>query len=480
MKHVHPVFILKRLWRFWFIILLPFFQLLFSGALDFTPANTLPTVFLCLAVFWEWYGFRYELGPERLIVTKGILIRRRKEISRAHISTMDIDAGLFLGLFHSVEVRIDTESGSGKRPDVRMPVWKKDGQRLLLRLCGGMPGWQYRSPAWKTGVGALAFSRSAPGLLLLAPIIKTGGQLLGKGFEDRVYGTVSTAQQILGRYIPPFFAAVAYLVAAGWLVSFLFLSLRQMNFHLGRAGNYLVTRKGLLARRYTVIAIPMVTAQISRQTPLMRCLGMTQLLIDSAGYGKEQGELAILIPAEPAAAARRICASVLPELRETPITIHPPASSRMRYLSPALGWGVTFLAAELLLLWLLPAYAGLSGLLLALPACYCLLFALMRLRAHREAGVSWNFLTCAGYRGLIYYRAVFPKKARLGIMAEQNPAQQWAGLCHVRLVPRSESRFHAKIKHLSAQDFPLFFPRPLPPPLKMPAHYLALQRRGKS
>lgn len=332
MRHVHPLYIIKLLLRFWFIILLPFFEALFLKELDFTPANTLPAVCLTTAAFLEWLSFRYEFNTERITVTKGIIFRTRREVAAAHISTVDIDTSPLLSLFNSAEIRIDTESGSGKRPDFKMPVRKREALLLLEQLCEGKPRWLYRAPTWKTTAGLLAFSRSAPGLLLLSPVIKLGGRLLGEGFKARIFGTVSAAQNLLGEYIPPVFAAAAYLVSAGWLISFLHLSLRQMNFHLGRAGKYIITRRGLLARRYTLVFVPMAVARVTRQTPLMRCLGLSQVLLDSAGYGKEQGELALLIPAETAAVSQKIGAAVLPELSESDIELHPCGIALALYL----------------------------------------------------------------------------------------------------------------------------------------------------
>lgn len=465
MKHVHPVYILKQLWRFWFIILLPFFQGLFSGNLEFTFYNTAPTAVLLIGTFWEWLKFQYQVLDDKIILRKGIFFHQEKRLLKEKISTADIDTGFLLTILRGTEIRIDTESGSGKHPDLHFTVWKKDGDKILRYFCGNQLEWKYRAPTLKTAAGALAFSRSAPGLLLLSAIIKAGGQFLGKGFQDKVYGTVTTAQKLLGQYIPPVFAGIAYLIAAGWLFSFLFLTLRQMNFHLGRAGKYLVTRKGFLVRRYSIVAAPMVNARILQQTPLMRLMGLTQVLLDCAGYGKEQGELALLVPAERPARALAICADVYPEIKGEPIVFHPPKDARMRYLAPALWWGGGLLALEALLLFFLGNQAGFPTLLVAIPFIYCVIFAVQRWNARKEAGISANYLTGVSYKGLSVLWVTFAKPYLQGVTGEQNPFQQWQGLCHLYLYPRSEGRFRVKIKHLQSEDFPELFPPSLPPPL---------------
>lgn len=463
MKHIHPIYILKQLWRFWFIILLPFFQGLFSGTLEFTFYNTAPTVILLAGSIWKWFCFQYQFTADKIILRKGIFLRREKVLLKAKVSTADIDTGVFLTLLRAFQIRIDTESGSGKHPDFHFTVWKKDAVQILHYFCGTKINWKYRAPTWKTAAGALAFSRSAPGLLLLSAAIKTGGQFLGNGFKDKVYGTVSTAQTVLGQYIPPIFAGIAYLIAAGWLVSFLFLAMRQMNFHLGRAGNCLITRKGFLVRRYSIISVPMVNARILQQTPSMRLLGMTQVLLDCAGYGKEQGELALLVPAEPPACALKICAEVLPEIIEEPITIRPPKDARMRYLAPALWWSGGLLAAAVLLIIFLKKQAAFPCLILTIPFMYCMLFSIQRWNAGHDAGVSAHYLSSVSYRRLLILQVTFAKPWLQGITCEQNPFQQWQGLCHLFLFPRSEGRFRVKIKHLQAKDFPMLFPVSHPP-----------------
>lgn len=452
MRRVHPLYIIKLLLRFWFIILLPFFEALFLKELDFTPANTLPAVFMTVIAFLEWRGFRYEINDKQIIVIKGIIFRMRRELLLKRISTADIDIRPLLSLFGCAELRADTESGSGKQADIKMLIGKREALLLLEQFCGDELRRRYRAPAWKTAMGALAFSRSAPGLLLLSPVLKVGGQLLGEGFNARIYGTVSSVQSLLGEYIPPVFAAAAYLVAAGRLISFLHLSLRQMNFQLGRAGQYIITRRGLLAKRYTVIYIPMAVACVTRQTPLMRCFGLSQVLLDSAGYGKEEGELAVLIPAEAVSVSEKIRSDILPEMNGTAIDVQPPANSRRRYIYPALFWLSAMAMAELLILKLLPEYSALSGIILLMPTLYCFLFIIMRINAHKEAGLSRNQLTCAGYRSLVYYRAVFSKRVQPAVIIKQNPLQRIKRLCNIRLIPCSDSRLRAQVKHLSADS----------------------------
>lgn len=458
MKCVHPIYILHQLWRFWFIILLPFFEGIFSGATEFTLYNTAPTVILFITCVLSWLRFQYCLTAEKIILRKGIFLVREKELLKEKVSTVDIDAGILLTILHGAKIRIDTESGSGKHSDFRFVVSQKEAGKILHYFCGDSIHWHYRAPTWRIAAGTLAFSRSAPGLLLLSAAIKTGGQILGSEFKNKVYGTVSTAQALLGQYIPPVFAAVAYLIAAGWLVSFLFLTLRQMNFHLGRAGSYLVTRRGFLVRRYSMIFLPMVNARILQQTPLMRLTGMVQVLLDCAGYGKEQGELALMIPAERSAHALQICERIIPEFKEEPIVFHPPKGARLRYLTPALWWGGGLAASALFCFFFLKEHAGFPCLVLALPLCYCILFCIRQWNAEKHAGISANYRSCVCYRRLTLLRVTFVNTGLRGMKGSQNPFQQRQGFCHLTLYPRSEGRFRVKIKHLRAKDFPELFP----------------------
>ena len=112
MKHIHPIYILKQLWRFWFIILLPFFQGLFSGTLEFTFYNTAPIVILLAGSIWKWFCFQYQFTADKIILRKGIFLRREKVLLKAKVSTADIDTGVFLTLLRAFQIRIDTESGS--------------------------------------------------------------------------------------------------------------------------------------------------------------------------------------------------------------------------------------------------------------------------------------------------------------------------------------------------------------------------------
>lgn len=448
-KRVHPVFIFEFLRKYFLIILLPFLYGAVTG--NFTFNDTVPALILIIYSVLKRIFFRYSLGGGKAITEKGIFLRRRTQIHKSKISTADIEYSFFHSLFNSAKLRIDAETPSRKHSVMTLPIGKNDVPQILSFFFHGKPKLLYRAPAFKTAVGTLAFARSAPGVLLLSSFFRSGGKVLGQEFKDRLTGTVSSVQSLLPQYLPPFLSAAAVILAAGRLITFLLFLAHQSNFKLFKKGGYLLISRGLVFRRINIIRIKNIRACLIRRTPLMQMCGLYQVCVCIAGYGKEKGELSILIPAESKTVLNKLFKKLVTSLPKAE-AIRAPKNALRRYIIPPVGWLCGLLFSYAALCRFFPKHISFITLFFVFPVLYCAFMIFFRINIHRKLFVSSDGLSATAYRRLTIIQAMIIPGSLSEIKISQTVFQRRAELCSIILRIRGAPGQKIKLRHFSAND----------------------------
>ncbi|WP_203722564.1 PH domain-containing protein, partial [Paractinoplanes abujensis] len=307
----------------------------------------------------EWLRLRhsrYRVGPERVELHTGVFIRNRRSLQRDRIRTVDVTANPLLRVFGLVSVRI----GTGEQADrgtVRLsPVTRATGddlRRVLLDRPAGPtaegtlasidPGWIRYAPL--SFVTPLLGVSAAGGALNVADWFGLSGGLV-EWTIDRLggLGLIGGLAVLLGiALMIGFLGALGLWVEMWW------------GYRLDREpGGTLRVRRGLLTTRSISVEEQRVRGVELVEALGSRLAGAARVDVVATGMAtgteKDKAQHRTLLPAAPAALARRVAADVLRE-RDTPaepahLTPHPVAA-RGRRLRWALG-GV--LAGELPLL----------------------------------------------------------------------------------------------------------------------------------
>jgi putative membrane protein len=321
----------------------------------FALALVLPGAALVVlaGVLAEWLRrrfTRYRVGPDRVELHTGVLIRTRRSLQRDRIRTVDVTADPLLRVFGLVSVRI----GTGEHADdgtVRLrPVTRATGEELRRTLLARVAG--------ETAEGTLAvldrsWIRYAP-LSFLVPVLgvsAVGAVLNVADWFGVAGGVVEWAIDTLGGLGP--LGAIAVLVAIGWVVGVvgalgLWVEM-WWNYRLDREpGGTLRVRRGLLTTRSISIeedrlrGVDLVEPLGARLSGAARVDAVATGL--ATGADKDKAQHRTLLPAAPRAVADRVAAAVLREpnapTAEVRLAPHPVAARGRR-----LRWGLTAVIA---------------------------------------------------------------------------------------------------------------------------------------
>ena len=453
---IHPVMLFSRLKKFLFLLLLP----VATGMIRFFLTGQFPNILLTelallLALlcysFLEWKSCRLQTEERGIFICKGFLFRRQAELPRREITSVTLRRSPIDQLCGASSIRFDTEAGGKKRADFELYLWKRDAERLLRELSGE----EKRSGTAtlpETLFTAFSASRATTGLLLAAPVVKMLGSLAGRAFTDRLYHAFQFAAARAADYIPQAASAAAVLLLAGWSVSFLILCVRYARFRVARTGQgYLVTR-GIFTRRSIFIRGEKVSAVLCTQSFLMRLLGLEEVQICTAGYGKEKGETTVLLPVMRRRKMQVWRGRFLESFREPEREMSPLGRALMGYIL----WPLIFLGAGLLLTCTAGFFTFFEETIRFAGAVF--LFAgfirlWVKLLAWRSSGLaqtSRGLLLCSYGRGR-FYRVWIAARHLASAEVSQSLFQTFGGICSVFVSPWSESGVRYRCRGLEAE-----------------------------
>ena len=264
-RRPHFISILSNIGRFLILLVIPLIRgLLVSlrGGFQFWLASAwmdIAVVVLIAAMgFAEWFCMGYCIDSGCLLFWQGILFRRVRRIPLDKISWASIVRPWYLRPLRAVEFRADTPGGSQNESDFTMLLYKSDAEYIFTVLDRLLPSLkappfaprEYRPRGFYVIILSALTSNSLAGILLASAAISRIGDLMGKEFSERIYGTLEQLARLAAFGVPPAAAALAYLLLGGWALAFLANLLRNKNLFVVRRANSFFIRGGLFTQRY--------------------------------------------------------------------------------------------------------------------------------------------------------------------------------------------------------------------------------------
>lgn len=334
---------------------------------------TVVVIFIFTVSFAAWITvsylrFRYQITDDSLIITHGVLFRRRRIVPRSRIQNVDLRAGIFQQLFKVVTARIETAGGEATEATLHV-VSRDEGVRLRARLVGlaheappvvpaATPS---EAPTPPTATESALHHVSPLKLMIAGATSNRAGFLVGLIFGGDYLFDFMPTDKILSRFLPPEYLesgqAVESLVqtaqqdmqafltglfvlgiifgVAGWGVSVLASVMRFFDFTLRQHGNELQVSYGLLTRREKGFRRSRVQNVQIEEPILRRWLNLASLKVQTAGYGpglKADERMETLSPIIQAGELNDYLHTVHPELEWDAVEwrpSHPRARRRL-------------------------------------------------------------------------------------------------------------------------------------------------------
>ena len=273
-----------------------------------------------LAGLWHQWVYRYDYGPEGLLIREGLVFRNLRQIDYRRIENIDTERTLLHRLLGVADVKVETSSGGGAEATIR--VLSVDGaralseavfarRRALVADTDDAPGSEgdppagaedakhratplFRLPASELILMGLIDNRNlfwlgaVVGSVLQVAGVETLERLLGPALLDA--GVVYVSQLALVLKIVLVLATVVGVLLVGKLLSVITALVQYHDYTLEQDGDDLRARHGLFTRRTVTLRVPRIQVVHQLATPMHRLFRRVTLQVDLAGGAAEPGQ----------------------------------------------------------------------------------------------------------------------------------------------------------------------------------------------
>ena len=452
----HPLMILNLMKPFLFVLVLP----VIKGVVQYLVTKKISGVLtleiiiasaLLLFSYLSFRAFKVSVDNERIIIAKGLIIRRESVILREKLSSVTAARTPADLIFGSVTYKINTEAGAAGKTDFSFKLRKSDADELFLLLYGGENRVSVRFPAIKTAVFAAAASSAITGLIVGVPIINNLGRILGVALSRMVFDEINRASARFNAYFPPAVNVITLVLIAGYGASFFITFVKMLAFRLRVGKLKIEVEYGVLMRRHTVFKKSAVNDICIEQTPLMRLFKMFSMRAAVGGYGDKRGEKAIIVPAARRDRIKNQFRAYFPFLypQGTPLKAERSRKNIIRFLWPARTYAAADIAATALLAAVFPSVSRFLVILGLAVMALTVYYGNICYRNYKFGKLCLGEQIFASGSVGLTVREMYCEKERIGeIKIIQTPADRAYNTCKAEIVIRSESADKVRVRNL--------------------------------
>ncbi len=452
----HPIKLLSYTTRYFWLLLIPLARSLYSIALDvnawvaWIEGAWLDLVVLAIifAFAWiRWLNIYFYFNDERIIVTKGIIAETTTSVLFSEISTLSITQNFLYRLFGACTVKIGTNAGFMDNADVTIVMKKSDADRLYLRLKNSKAKsllYSVSPNKLRLWTFSLLFSSTLSGAALTVALLIETSQMIDREMEARlILDTLTEAANRFGQFVPPITAAVAIVVIAAWVISFVSNIFSFWDHIITKSKDSIYIKSGLFVKNRHIIALNKINCLELRQNLASRIFGVSTINLHACGFGtKSRSESSVLLPI----AGRKEISSTIKEL----FPEYPRPKVQIKSDIKAVGgfyvWPIICAIIPPVALWImylfLPDWYTVlqpATFIAEIPAVW---FAIVKTASVFTTGVGYSdgYFTLSYARVFAFRTVIVPKDRITRVTVRQSPFQHINGTCTVRVYTASDTR----------------------------------------
>ncbi|MBC8570661.1 PH domain-containing protein [Zongyangia hominis] len=456
----HPIFIVNSMARYLYLLLIPlargFLSSLRGGFTAWLSGAWMDIIIVLLIVsigVLIWWNLVFWFDKTGLTVKTGVFLRQRIFLPASRLSTLSVTRQYWLKPIGAVVLRVDTLAGGKRNADLTLILRRTDAQQIFgtLRQDRQAEGFTIREyvprQLYVTALSAI-LSNSFAGVVFVATFISSLGQILGKEIQTRIVGTFEQVTKAFAFGIPPFAAALAYVILGGWLVAFLLNLFRHKNFYVRRSYNNLYIHGGIFTNRSYSLAMDSINYLDIRQSVLTKILRLHTAFIHCAGFGKDKSDVSAVIPAVTERELHRTLHLLLPEFTLSKREAKPNLGSIFKFIIDPFWPCLLLPLATLLLCNIFPSWSdliGFIGLMASIPSYW---WMILRIEDFASSGIGFDG-SCYTFRystGFYLHTVVIPKNKIVSLRVRQSILQRPDDRCDVIIHTCAEGwqRHHCK------------------------------------
>lgn len=254
----------------------------------------------------SWLRFHFSVNNGELKIEQGVIVRKKLYLTSDRIQVIDISAGVVQRLFGLVAVEVKTAGSSSKEAKINAISRPKAEQLKEMLRKDSRPARTGEGESAEEESGNKTYELDSRDLVITA---STSGRM---GVALSIVGAVfSQIDQIISeeqiiRFIESnipnttsammVVSSVIAVVVISWLFSFLSTMITYYDFKVEVREKDLLISRGLFERTQLTIPFNRIQAVQIKETIMRQPFGYASLVIESAGYGEDQGNSNTLFP----------------------------------------------------------------------------------------------------------------------------------------------------------------------------------------
>ncbi|WP_163971720.1 PH domain-containing protein [Oceanobacillus halotolerans] len=252
----------------------------------------------------SWYRYTYRVEDEELRIEYGILIRKKRYISKNRIQSIDLTQSVLHRIFKLVKVQVET-AGSGTSAEASLSAVKlSDGEKLRSKLKGAKPSQlandeeveevttdstELVQPTHKITFKRLFIAGSTSGsigilLAIFVVFFSELEQFIPESFYDQ------TINWMIGLSILFLIGLIVSLLLVLWLLGIAGTMIKYGNFTITRNNDELFITRGLLEKKQITIPLKRIQAVGIGESIIRQPLGYVTVFAEVAGGTIDKGE----------------------------------------------------------------------------------------------------------------------------------------------------------------------------------------------
>lgn len=300
-KRLHPAAILfnfiKSLRESLFIFVLGFITFKDESLFYFILAASAILVVLITFSVLSWYRYTYRVEDEELRVEYGILIRKKRYISKSRIQSIDLTSGVIHRIFKLTKVQIETAGSSTGAEALLKAVKLAEGEALRQEL---KTAKTYKSDldtetpeqpqtSLKISFKRLFIAGSTSGRIgVIFALLAFGFSELEQFIPNRLYD--NTLEWVIGLSIVFILGIAFILLILLWLFGIAGTIIKYGNFEIIKNDDELYITRGLLEKKQLTIPLKRIQAVGIQESIIRQPLGYVTVFAEVAGGSTDKGE----------------------------------------------------------------------------------------------------------------------------------------------------------------------------------------------
>lgn len=324
-------------------------------------------IFLIIALYQiiKWFNDFYCIQDNLIMIKKGLLFVKQKEIPFNKIQTVDISQGIKHRIFGLALVKVDTGNSSIKKEELSFVLKKAEAENFKndifsvknnnsAELCNEevkiidkennststplSSSKEFKVSTKELTLSALTSNGIFAGIVFLFSAYAILDDYIKDFLENTLKKASNTVKSInfqsmsLTYLVLWIILLIIIYITFSFIISIISTIIKYHGFSVKRENDNLIISYGLLEKKNYIMPIKKISAVYLKQNVIKQLLGFRALHIETVGYGNEKGESSILYPLTVGSRHNNLMEELLPEFSFNEAMIKVPTRALGRFI----------------------------------------------------------------------------------------------------------------------------------------------------